>query len=208
MPGREVVQQHLRDGHVVVELRLPVAVEHDLVRALVDLGRDDPLGPRRRRTAPLDLRRQPDLSDRQRDRDQARQDHQEREEHLGHGGDQRRAPRRGHRVGRHRPLHDQEVGAPVAEREHEARAPSPGRTTRRPAGWSPALPMPAPGVREASAGTRSRCNPAQPPTSLQPEEHQRQEAGDDQEELQHLVVDRAGQPAEVDVAQHDQRRRG
>ena len=27
-----------------------------------------------------------------------------------------------HRVGGHRPLHDQEVGAPVAERQHEAEA--------------------------------------------------------------------------------------
>ena len=33
--------------------------------------------------------------------------------------DQRRPARGGHRVGRHGPLHHQEVGAPVAEGEHE-----------------------------------------------------------------------------------------
>ena len=38
---------------------------------------------------------------------------------------------------------------------------------------------------------------------LQAEPDERREAGDDQEELQHLVVDRAGQAAEVDVDQHD-----
>jgi hypothetical protein len=34
---------------------------------------------------------------------------------------------------------------------------------------------------------------------------QRREAGDDQEELQDLVVDGAGEAAEEDVAEHDQR---
>ena len=109
--------------------------------------------------------------------------------------------------GRHRALHDQEVGAPVAERQHEARGPSPCRTTRRPSGSSAALPMcaqecvQAPGAIAARRRHRRepRRQPAQPPTSLQPEEHQRREAEHDQEELQHLVVDRRGEPAEEDV---------
>ena len=64
--------------------------------------------------------------------------------------------------------------------------------------------------REALAGGHAESVlPAarvQPPTSLQAEEHQRREAEHDQEELQHFVVDRRGQPAEEDVDQHDERR--
>ena len=41
-------------------------------------------------------------------------------QHLRHRGDERRAPRRVHRVGGHGALHDEEVRAPVAERQHEA----------------------------------------------------------------------------------------
>ena len=52
--------------------------------------------------------------------DHARQDHQRREEHLGDGADEGGPPGGRHRVGRHRPLHDEEVGTPIAEREHEA----------------------------------------------------------------------------------------
>ena len=42
---------------------------------------------------------------------------------------------------------------------------------------------------------------------LQAQPHQRQEAGDDQEELQHLVVNRAGETAEENVGQHNRRPR-
>ncbi len=44
--------------------------------------------------------------------------------------------------------------------------------------------------------------------AVQPDDDQRDQPGDDHEELQHLVVDRAGQPAERDVGQHEQRRDG
>jgi hypothetical protein len=43
---------------------------------------------------------------------------------------------------------------------------------------------------------------------MQPDDHQRDQPGDDHEELQNLVVDRAGQPAESDVGQHEERRDG
>ncbi len=56
------------------------------------------------------------------DGDQAGQDDQEGEEHLGDGGDQRDAAGRVFGVGRHGALDDEEVGAPVAEGEDEAEA--------------------------------------------------------------------------------------
>ena len=51
--------------------------------------------------------------------DHAGQDHQDGEDHLGHGGNERRAAGGAHVSGRHRALHDEEVRAPVAEGEHE-----------------------------------------------------------------------------------------
>ena len=55
------------------------------------------------------------------------------------------------------------------------------------------------GRRRPSASGRSsrRC--------LEADDRQRQQAGDDDEELQDLVVDRRGQPAERDVGEHDDR---
>jgi len=41
---------------------------------------------------------------------------------------------------------------------------------------------------------------------MQPDDHQRDQPGQDDEELQHLVVDRARQAAQRDVHQHEQRR--
>ncbi len=49
-------------------------------------------------------------------------------------------------------------------------------------------------------------SPSQPPTSRRPMIDQRQEPGDDEEELQDLVVDRRGQAAHVGVDEHDARR--
>ena len=59
---------------------------------------------------------------RQSERDDPREDHEERKRHLRQRGNQRRSPRGVHRVGRHRALDDEEVGAPVPEREHETEA--------------------------------------------------------------------------------------
>ena len=54
------------------------------------------------------------------ERDHPRENDQEGKEHLGEGGDEGCASRGGHRLGRHRPLHDEKVRAPVAKRQHEA----------------------------------------------------------------------------------------
>ena len=88
------MQQHVGDRQVVVELRLAL-VEHRAVPvSRIDLRRDDPLGrgSRGRRASAVAGRRRSAACGGQRDGDQARQDDQEREEHLGDGGDQRGAP--------------------------------------------------------------------------------------------------------------------
>ena len=54
--------------------------------------------------------------------DHAGQDHQDREDHLGHGGNERRAACGGHVLSRHSALHDEEVRAPVTEGQHEPEA--------------------------------------------------------------------------------------
>src|ERR1700735_2825383 len=56
------------------------------------------------------------------DGDEAGQDDQEGEEHLGDGGDLGDAAGGDLGVGRHGALDDEEVGAPVAEGENEAEA--------------------------------------------------------------------------------------
>ena len=135
------------------------------------------------------------------DGDQAGQDDQEREEHLRDGGDQRDAAGGDLGVGRHGALDDEEVGAPVAEGEHEAEAhgeAEPLDAERVGGGVGHA----APGVGH---GRRAGCclMPCQPPTLRRPIQTSGSEAGDDQEELQDLVVDGAGEAAEEDVAEHD-----
>jgi hypothetical protein len=67
----------------------------------------------------------------------------------------------------------------------------------------------APG-REGSRPQRRvgdlRLQAAPAADGVQPDDHQRDQAGDDHEELQDLVVDGAGQAAEGDVGQHEGRR--
>ena len=41
---------------------------------------------------------------------------------------------------------------------------------------------------------------------LEPQQHQGKKPGDDQEKLQHLVVDGAGQPSQQDVGEHHRSR--
>ena len=45
--------------------------------------------------------------------------------------------------------------------------------------------------------------PCQPPTLRSPNPDQREEAGDDEEELEDLVIDGRGKAAEEDVSKHD-----
>jgi len=67
-----------------------------------------------------------------------------------------------------------------------------------------------PRVRRVSARGRDRRQAideaAAPARVAEPEEAERREAGDDQEELKHLVVDRRRQAAERHVREHDRRR--
>ena len=139
----------------------------------------------------------------QADGQNAGQDHQKRKEHLGHGGDQRHAARRLHVLRCHGRLDDEEVGAPVAGAKHEAQphaeaddldAHGVGR------GVGHALPL----VHVGHGDGGFEAAPAADIT--QPNEHQRQEAGNDEEKLQDLVVDGAGESAEKDVEQYDRRR--
>jgi hypothetical protein len=124
------------------------------------------------------------------------QDHQGGEEHLGHRGDQRRAPGGRHRFRGHGALHDQKVRAPVAERKHKAQAHGhaepldPHRIRSRRIEVGPRL---CHGARPEALLGGNHGEPlfeAAPAAHiLQPKERQRQEADHDQEELQHLVVD-------------------
>ncbi len=136
-----------------------------------------------------------------RHRDQARDDRQRGDEDLREGPDQRRALGGRQVLGRQRALHLGEVRRPVAERQDEAEphddadpvAEGVAPVARRRAG---------PGVEELRL-VDLVLQAAPPADVLQPDDHQRHQAGDDHEELQHLVVDRAGQPAEGDVGQDE-----
>ena len=155
------------------------------------------------------------------DGDHARQDHQGGKEHLGDGGNQRRPPGRRHRIRRHRPLDHQEVGAPVAEREHESQAHhhsepldahrvgvwrSHVRPGLRPGAFGKHL---ARGIRRTGGHGIELGHQGVPSAdALQAEPDQRHETEHDHEELQHLVVDRRGQSAQENVGQHDQGRNG
>lgn len=89
--AREIFPQHQRHHHVVIELAGLVR-QGEPARSAVHGGGDG---------------------------DHAGQDHQEREQHLRHRGDERRAPRRIHRIRRERALHHRQVGASGAEGQHE-----------------------------------------------------------------------------------------
>ena len=112
---------------------------------------------------------------RERDRDHAGHDHQEREQHLRHRRDQRRAPRRGHRV--RRPSRAGPPGSRCTSSRTTARSrgPSPCRTTRRPSGSRRRCPCsPRNGCRRPvrnrrlSPPARARVEAFQPPTFSSP----------------------------------------
>jgi hypothetical protein len=126
---------------------------------------------------------------------------------LGYAA-KRRAPRRGHVVGRQRPLDLGEVGRPVAEREHEAK-PENGGYPVGPERVVAADPQPLPGVQSGLPQIALLDLVGQPAEAADVDErdgHERGERRQDDEELQDLVVDRGGEPAEGDVGEHDRRR--
>lgn len=70
----------------------------------------------------------------------------------------------------------------------------------------PAGVLPRVQARLAEFGVGDRVHQAVPPADLDQADHRdRNEAGEDDEELEHLVVDRPGQAADGDVRQHDRR---
>ncbi len=108
--------------------------------------------------------------------DHAGNDHEEGDEHLREGADDRRLAGRRHRVGGHRPLHLDEVGRPVAEGEHEAEAEDDARRPTAPGSRSPTAACPATTSAD-SAGSVPACtarsviwslSPPQPPTRCRP----------------------------------------
>ena len=132
------------------------------------------------------------------ERDHPRENHQEGKEHLGEGGDEGRASRGGHRLGRHRPLHDEKVRAPVAKRQHEAEShhePEPLDANGILRGAPHCPPGVGIGVGGKAARRRDRRElrrQAVPPANGgEPEPDEREKAEDDEEELKHLVVNRA-----------------
>ena len=177
--------EHHGDGQIVVEGAIGLVRQREAARAHLHAGGD---------------------------RDHARHDDQEREQHLRNGGDEGHAARGRHRMRGHGALHDQEIGAPVAEGQHEAEShhdPEPLDAH----GIGRGVAHLAPGARPCPRGEAlRRRHVRQPfgeslpaPQILEAEEHQRRETGDDEEELQHLVVDGRGESSEQDIAQHDGR---
>ncbi len=206
--GREEVQEHDRDGEVVVVDRVAVGVEDGLAADGVGLLRDDAVGVlivegnlcggagNNGCRAGCHVRGDGDG-------DEAGQDDEEREEHLGDGGDEGDAAGGDLGVGGHGALDDEEVRAPVAEGEHEAEAH--GETDPLDAeGVGVGVGHAAPGVRHGGGEGLLDSLPSAYVAQADPDE--RGEAGDDEEELQDLVIDGAGEAAEEDVAEDDDRR--
>ena len=142
-----------------------------------------------------------------RDRDQPRQDHQERKEHLSES--RRSAARGGRSLPNPPPSRAGSPENPCTSSRSVSTKPSP-ITSPKP------LHAQRIGARRAPC-PRQECVDRRPgsvslyavPSAyiLQSDPHQRQKSRDDQEELQHLVVNRAGQPAQEDVASTITRRR-
>ena len=143
-------------------------------------------------------------------RDQARDDRRRRDEDLREGADQRRA------------LGGATGSWPTARAAPRRSSSSSSRRTStkprpntmpiqsRRAGWSTwpiagALPGVQRRPRRAWSSSTLSFRPPQPPTSCRPTIVSGISAGEDHEELQHLVVDRRGQAAERDVGEHDDR---
>jgi len=110
-------------------------------------------------------------------------------------------------------LDDQEVGAPVPERQDEPEAhrhaePLDPHGVGRGTAQVPARLGEHPGREPTLHGDHCqfRLETGPPADRLQAQERERQEAEDDHEELQDLVVDRTGQAAEEGVPEHDRRR--
>jgi len=108
-------------------------------------------------------------------------------------------PRRGDGVRRHRPLHLDEVRRPVAETEHEPETEDdPDHRQHR---------VVETGQLVLGAGRSGDLGLEPVPAThlVQADQGQRQQAGDDDEELQHLVVDGGREPAKGDIGEHDSR---
>ena len=135
--------------------------------------------------------------------DQAGDDSQERDEDLGEGTDERRALPGGEVLGREGSLHLGKVGRPVAKREHEAQPKDDADpiAQRVGPGDTDALPR-VEGI--LTQGCVHHCGLQASPAAdvRQADDHDRDEPGQDHEELQDLVVDRAGEAAERDIGQH------
>src|SRR5262249_30146435 len=125
----------------------------------------------------------------QRDGDESRKNHERGEKHFGERGDQRRSPRRAHRIRSHGALDNQEVRTPVAKGENE---PESHRQTEP-------FNTHAAGVRIAHSGPGVRIFGSKPgfqsfPTAHVPQSQpdQWQEPSDDEKKLEDFVVDGAG----------------
>ncbi|SPF39816.1 hypothetical protein SBA4_2420012 [Candidatus Sulfopaludibacter sp. SbA4] len=133
----------------------------------------------------------------------AGKNHHERQEHFRQRSDQRSAPRRRHRFGRHGALHHQEIRAPVAERQDEAQARHHGEESR-PHGIFAGAAHVLPGVGHHRLDARLNARPSA--RFHHRHQRQRREARHDQQKLKHLIVYGAGEAAQKRVGQHDGRR--
>ena len=139
---------------------------------------------------------------------QARQDDDERDHHLERRADDRRHLGRPQVLGREHPLNDQEVGRPVAERDHPAQAEDDARPVdAHRVVLERAERAPDVGVvasAHALGDLRLQVRPS--PRLDHAQDRDQHGPGPDQDELEHLVEDRRLQPAQGHVGGHRQRR--
>jgi hypothetical protein len=134
------------------------------------------------------------------DGDQAGQNYEDGQEHFGQGGDERDLAGGFFRVGGHGALDDEEVCTPVAEAGDEAEAHNQAEPFDS-EGVGVGVGHAAPGVGHGGGQGLLDAGPATDVLEADPD--QRKQAGDDEEELEDLVVDGAGEAAEEDVSEHD-----
>jgi hypothetical protein len=129
--------------------------------------------------------------------DHSRKNDEDGYEHFWNGPDERSIARGRHGLGGHGPLDDEKIGAPVTERKHEPESHDKTepldahRIVRRRAHVCPA---PRPCISRKTVGgcriVKALLHPRPSARVLERDNHQRDKSGDDQKELQYLIVDR------------------
>ena len=120
--GREVVEQHVRYGEVVIQLHLALVVALWRAGFRINFRGDESLTLRNDHGGGLSTGYSARTLVRQRYCNQARKDHQHRKEHFWEGRNQRSPSRRAHGIGGHGPLDDQKIRTPITKRKDKPKS--------------------------------------------------------------------------------------